>query len=95
METLGDLLNKTEAMIDCRAGTVNELAKFLGRRPQRVSEWIGQRKYCPPGDVTLKIQEWAAKISNRIAVTKRLQPIYRESYAKICERRSRPGNGKN
>jgi nicotinamide mononucleotide adenylyltransferase len=87
-ETLDDLLDKLEAIFDCKAGTQTELSKFLNRRFQRVSEWVAQRKFTPPGDVALQMQQWAAQMSNRIAAGGReLQMAYRKSYQEIKERR--------
>lgn len=88
-ETLEDLLNKIEAIFDCGAATVNECAKAVGRRPQRITEYVAMRKYEPPGSTALALRAWAAKISTRIAIgPKKMQAAYRLSYQVVKQKRS-------
>jgi hypothetical protein len=94
-ETLPDLLNKVEAIVKCGAGTFVELAKDIKEKPASVYDWIGQRRFTPNGDVTLRIQQWAAKKSNQIAMAgRKLQTAYRAAYREVCEKRL-PVDGRN
>jgi transcriptional regulator with XRE-family HTH domain len=38
-------------------GKKSELAKYLGKTPQHVNDWLAG-KYSPGGDVTLQLLEW-------------------------------------
>jgi hypothetical protein len=95
VETLGDLLNKVEAIFDCGAGKPSELAKALNCHVQRVYEWVKQRKYEPGGLATLVIRNWAVNVTTRIAMAgHKMQSAYRTAYREVCAKRL-PGNGRN
>jgi hypothetical protein len=94
-ETLDDLLNKVEAIFDCKAGTPSELAKAINKPAQSVYDWVGQRRFKPNGDTALKIQQWAAAMMLRVAKSgSKFQSKFRQSYREVCDKR-RPGNGRN
>jgi hypothetical protein len=94
-ETLDDLLNKIEAIFDCGVAQPIELARELGKKRQRIPEYVRQRKHRPTGDTAFKMKAWAARMSNRIAAAgSKTQNAYRSAYQDVCEKR-RPGNGKD
>jgi hypothetical protein len=88
VQTLDDLLNRVEAIVKCGEGTFVELAKAIKERPSSVYDWIGQRRFTPNGDVTLRIQQWAAKKTTQIAMAgRKLQVAYRIAYREVCAKR--------
>ena len=95
-ETLDDLLNKVEAIIKCRAGTYDELHKATKKPLSSLYDLIGgPRRFKPNGDITLKIQTWAAKKTTQIAIgLKETQSAYRAAYQEIREKRSPVGGRK-
>lgn len=94
-ESLDDILNKIEAIFDCKAGTIKEVAKLLDRRPQQVSEYIAQRKHQPNVPDYIKMKEWAAKMTLRIAMAGReMQMAYKHAYRDVCAKRL-PVAGRN
>lgn len=64
---LEQLLNRIEAMLDCEAATLSELAADIlpdqdrKQRVTRVSEWVRSRKRVPNGEAALRLHEWAGK----------------------------------
>jgi hypothetical protein len=94
-ETVDDLLNKIEAIFDCGAGKPNELAKHMGRAPQRVSEYIRQRKHRPSVLDYFSMKSWASEMTTRIAMAgRKLQSSYRTAYREVCAKRL-PVDGRN
>lgn len=85
--TLTVLLNKIVAMVKCGAGTQVELAKFLGKRPQQINEWLIQRAHEPAGSIAMQMQVWAASKSLAISISgSRMQTKYRTQYRLACDR---------
>lgn len=90
---LNDLLNRIEAIVDCKAGTLTELGEHIypegDKRVSsiRVSEWVRSRTKVPKGNTPLLMMEWASRkeleISKARGTTK-----YREAYKKVLKRRS-------
>jgi hypothetical protein len=95
-ESLTELLNKVEAISRSGAGTYTQLAAFLKKPRQRVSEWVGQRTARPSGEVTLQIQNWAAIMTLKIAkcVTSPLARNYRKAFREVCKEHPIPGDGR-
>ena len=88
IETLGDILNKIEAIFDCKAGTIKELAKYMDRRPQRISEYVAQRKHQPSVPDYIKMKEWASKITLKIAMAgSAMQVAYKQAYHDVRQKR--------
>lgn len=59
--TLDGVLNRVWALKHSRICTLREIAKAIGSREQRVSEWINQRSKRPNGENAMKLQSFAAK----------------------------------
>ena len=90
---LPDILNRVEAIIECGAGTVRELATFLlpEQDPKqsgvRVSEWIKSRIRTPNGETALRMREWAAV--KTLEITKhRKATKYNQAYRAIERKRA-------
>lgn len=87
-ETVTDVLNKIEAILECGAGKLNGLARHVGCRPQRISEYIRQRKHQPGVADYLLMKEWASKMTLRIAMAGReMQAAYVIAYTTVCKKR--------
>ncbi len=86
-ESLHQLLNRLVAIVKCGAGTYTELAKFLGKRPQQINEWLLQRVHEPSGSMTMQMQVWASSKTLVIAAAGRhIQTAYRTQYRLATER---------
>lgn len=55
---LTHLLNKVEAMLASKAGTMAELVIALNSSQPRVHEWVMGRKYEPGGEITERMNKW-------------------------------------
>lgn len=92
---LHDLLNRIEAIIECGAGTITELAKHIYPNKEvaisviRVSEWVKSRRRTPMGETALQMKEWASR--KELDITKNRQATkYRTAYKAVLKRRATP-----
>lgn len=85
-ETATEILNKLWAMRFIKLVSIQEIATFVDRPYQRVSEWVIQRKNeCDRSpDVLAKMKELAAKQTLRIASNRELGQAYRGAYHAAC-----------
>lgn len=80
------LLNKTEALLDAKAGTLKELSKHLGKREQQVAEWVRSRLYTPNGEVAMAMFHWVSERTIAVAMAgRKIQNAYSAALNKIMK----------
>lgn len=80
-DNLTVILNKLHALHRAKIATLGEIAAHCGTRPQRVGEWVTQRTRRPRGDMAMKLQSYAAKMTLNISRKPELAVKYRAAFA--------------
>lgn len=95
---LTTVLDRCEAMIDCGAAKLVELAEFVcpdkptGEAITRASEWVRRRVKRPNGETALRLHKWAEVKTLEISKGgKAIGEAYAKAFAEIQNRRKQRG----
>ena len=98
-DPIPELLNRVQALVKAGVSTYTQLAKDIGEKHDTVKGWFSPRRFRPDGAGAVKLHQWAAQKTKRIACTgttdvetRELHSRYRAEYAKACAQH--PVNGK-
>lgn len=79
-ESINEILNKLYAMKLAGITNLAEIAKAVGSRRERVSEWVTQRSHFPNGKTAEKLKKFAAKQTIRIVMQPQRAATYRQAF---------------